>query len=526
MNDVTRILSAIEQGDPQAAEQLLPLVYDELRKLAAQRLAQEKPGQTLQATALVHEAYLRLVGRRRGPALEQPRPLLRRRRRGHAPHPRRERPPQGRPRSTAAAASGSTSTTSTGRRRARREDLLALDEALAALGRRGPAEGRAGQAPLLRRPDRRARRRAALGISPQPPTATGPYARAWLSPRPCRRAATRPTIPGPKIRRDLIGRRWRIGASVDVETCGRRSRPRTGRMRARSELDEEAIFLAAAGAIRRPEARGAYLDRACGRSRRCGDGSRACSRPTSRPAASSTGRPRRRGSPEVAAGPPPMASRRASASAPWSPAATSCSSRSARAAWARSSWPSRRSRSAARSPLKLIKPGMDSSGRPGPVRGRAAGPGADGPPEHRQGARRRHDRRRPAVLRHGAGQGRPDHRVLRRRPAEHPPSGWSCSSRSARRCSTPTRRGSSTATSSRRTSWSRSYDGMPVPKVIDFGVAKATRPAADRADAVHRARRSGRHAAVHEPGAGRARAAWTSTPGATSTPSACSSTSC
>jgi RNA polymerase sigma factor (TIGR02999 family) len=61
MNDVTRVLSAIEQGDPQAAEQLLPLVYDELRRLAAQRLAQEKPGQTLQVTALVHEAYLRLV---------------------------------------------------------------------------------------------------------------------------------------------------------------------------------------------------------------------------------------------------------------------------------------------------------------------------------------------------------------------------------------------------------------------------------------------------------------------------------
>jgi RNA polymerase sigma factor (TIGR02999 family) len=62
MNDVTRILSAIEQGDAGAAEQLLPLVYDELRKLAALRIAQEKPGQTLQATALVHEAYLRLVG--------------------------------------------------------------------------------------------------------------------------------------------------------------------------------------------------------------------------------------------------------------------------------------------------------------------------------------------------------------------------------------------------------------------------------------------------------------------------------
>jgi RNA polymerase sigma factor (TIGR02999 family) len=61
MSDVTRILSAIEQGDPHAADQLLPLVYDELRKLAALKLAQEKPGQTLQATALVHEAYLRLV---------------------------------------------------------------------------------------------------------------------------------------------------------------------------------------------------------------------------------------------------------------------------------------------------------------------------------------------------------------------------------------------------------------------------------------------------------------------------------
>jgi RNA polymerase sigma factor (TIGR02999 family) len=61
MSDVTRILSAIEQGDPQAAEQLLPLVYNELRKLAGQKMAQEAAGQTLQATALVHEAYLRLV---------------------------------------------------------------------------------------------------------------------------------------------------------------------------------------------------------------------------------------------------------------------------------------------------------------------------------------------------------------------------------------------------------------------------------------------------------------------------------
>src|SRR5437879_5094802 len=61
MSDITRILSAIDQGDPQAAEQLLPLVYDELRKLAAEKMAHETPGQTLQATALVHEAYVRLV---------------------------------------------------------------------------------------------------------------------------------------------------------------------------------------------------------------------------------------------------------------------------------------------------------------------------------------------------------------------------------------------------------------------------------------------------------------------------------
>src|SRR5213075_1499452 len=65
MTDVTRILNAIEQGDPHAASRLLPLVYDELRQLAAQRLARERPGQTLQATALVHEAYLRLVGNER-----------------------------------------------------------------------------------------------------------------------------------------------------------------------------------------------------------------------------------------------------------------------------------------------------------------------------------------------------------------------------------------------------------------------------------------------------------------------------
>lgn len=68
MSDVTQILSRIEDGDPQAAEQLLPLVYEELRRLAAAKLANEKAGQTLQATALVHEAYLRLLGDQKGHA--------------------------------------------------------------------------------------------------------------------------------------------------------------------------------------------------------------------------------------------------------------------------------------------------------------------------------------------------------------------------------------------------------------------------------------------------------------------------
>src|SRR5262249_22835841 len=106
MTDVTRILLDIEQGDTKAAEQLLPLVYDELRKLAAQKLAHEKPGQTLQATALVHEAYLRLVGGDPGcpwagrghflaaPAAAMPRILLGGGGRGEARHPRGGGPPE------------------------------------------------------------------------------------------------------------------------------------------------------------------------------------------------------------------------------------------------------------------------------------------------------------------------------------------------------------------------------------------------------------------------------------------------
>ena len=141
MNDVTRILSAIEHGDPQAAEQLLPLVYDELRKLAAQRLAQEKPGQTLQATALVHEAYLRLVGRRRGPGTGTAAAT------SSPPRPRRcaasssRTPAASRPQKHG----GGRQRVDLDERRARGradalgDDLLALDEALARLARRGPA---------------------------------------------------------------------------------------------------------------------------------------------------------------------------------------------------------------------------------------------------------------------------------------------------------------------------------------------------------------------------------------------------
>src|SRR3954447_21610439 len=103
VSEVSRVLAAVERGDPGAAASLLPLVYGELRTLAARRLAGEKTGQTLQATALVHEAYARpgggaargrSGGRGGGGPRARPRPLLRRRRGGHAPHPGRGRPPE------------------------------------------------------------------------------------------------------------------------------------------------------------------------------------------------------------------------------------------------------------------------------------------------------------------------------------------------------------------------------------------------------------------------------------------------
>ena len=178
MSDVTRVLSAIEQGDSRAAEQLLPLVYEELRKLAAQRLARESPGQTLQATALVHEAYLRLVdpndakpwnGRRHffGAAAEAMRRILveNARRKASAKHGgklQREELPESK--LVAPALS---------------EDLLALDEALSQLAQ---TDAIAAELVKLRyfaglTSDQAAE---ALGLSSGTADRTWAYARAWL----------------------------------------------------------------------------------------------------------------------------------------------------------------------------------------------------------------------------------------------------------------------------------------------------------------------------------------------------------
>ena len=177
MSDVTRILSEVQQGDPKAAEQLLPLVYDELRKLAAQKLAQENPGQTLQATALVHEAYLRLVdvekaqqwnsrGHFFAAAAEAMRRILvesaRRKQRlkhgGGRHHQRDERdiPCPERP-----------------------ERLLALDEAVDKLAMTSP---QAAELVKLRYFAGFSNAEAAslLGISPRKATQVWAYARAWL----------------------------------------------------------------------------------------------------------------------------------------------------------------------------------------------------------------------------------------------------------------------------------------------------------------------------------------------------------
>ena len=181
MSDVTRILSQIDQGDPQAAEQLLPLVYGELRKLAAAKLVQEQPGQTLQATALVHEAYLRLVrgdgadkwnsrGHFFAAAAEAMRRILienarRRSRLKHGGQWNREELDEA---EIAAAAAP--------------EDLLALDEALDELAMQDPASA---ELVKLRYFAGLTIPQAAevLGISPRKADFLWSFARAWLRKR-------------------------------------------------------------------------------------------------------------------------------------------------------------------------------------------------------------------------------------------------------------------------------------------------------------------------------------------------------
>jgi RNA polymerase sigma factor (TIGR02999 family) len=177
MADVTQILNAIESGDPHAAAELLPLVYDELRKLAEARLAEEKPGQTLQATALVHEAYLRLVGREqprgwdgRGHFFAAAAEAMRRILVDHVRHKKSLKGGGGRARVELredAAASE------------RSDEILAVDEALAGLAATDP---QAAELVKLRyfaglSIDEAAR---ALNISPRSADRLWAYARAWL----------------------------------------------------------------------------------------------------------------------------------------------------------------------------------------------------------------------------------------------------------------------------------------------------------------------------------------------------------
>jgi RNA polymerase sigma factor (TIGR02999 family) len=177
MSEITRILSAVEQGDPHAAEQLLPLVYEELRQLAAAKLAQEKPGQTLQPTALVHEAYLRLVdveqaqhwnsrGHFFGAAAEAMRRILveaarRRKRLKHGGGRVREQEASDLPCPQ------------------RPERLLALDEALDRLATASP---QAAELVKLRYFAGLSNAEAAslLGVSPRKANQVWAYARAWL----------------------------------------------------------------------------------------------------------------------------------------------------------------------------------------------------------------------------------------------------------------------------------------------------------------------------------------------------------
>jgi RNA polymerase sigma factor (TIGR02999 family) len=178
MNEVTRILDALQQGDAQAAAQLLPLVYDELRRLAAQRLTHEKPGQTLEATALVHEAYLRLVGKGDAPhwdgrghffaaAAEAMRRILVER----ARHKQTQKAGGGHRRVDLADVEPAAPESD--------EELLALDEALEKLAARDPRKAELVKLRFFAGLTNEQAARA-LGISASTADNDWAYARAWL----------------------------------------------------------------------------------------------------------------------------------------------------------------------------------------------------------------------------------------------------------------------------------------------------------------------------------------------------------
>jgi RNA polymerase sigma factor (TIGR02999 family) len=178
MNDVTQLLNAIEGGDPHAAADLLPLVYDELRRLAAQKLAQESPGQTLQATALVHEAYLRLVGadedihwERRGHFFAAAAEAMRRILVERARHKKRQKHGGGLRRHDTADVDIVAPEP--------REDLVALDEALSRLETIDADAARVVQLRYFAGLTS-AEAAQAMGLSPRTADRLWAYARAWL----------------------------------------------------------------------------------------------------------------------------------------------------------------------------------------------------------------------------------------------------------------------------------------------------------------------------------------------------------
>jgi RNA polymerase sigma factor (TIGR02999 family) len=258
MNDVTRILSAIEQGDPRAAGGLLPLVYDELRKLAARRLAQEKPGQTLQATALVHEAYLRLVGGEdpgwdgRGHFFAAAAEAMRRILVENARRKRAEKHGGGLERrdlDEVEIAAG-----------VRSEDLLALDEALTRLAAHDPTKADLVKLRCFAGLSVEEAARS-LGISRATADLYWHYAKVWLF---CELRGTEP--PGPEIsRREAPGRAFALPGGT---------RDDRGPWHASIAPSIDEIFFAALEP--RARARAAYLGEVCGPIPTCGVASSAC----------------------------------------------------------------------------------------------------------------------------------------------------------------------------------------------------------------------------------------------------------